>query len=311
LTPSPDPCTIARVPGAVIVVGSVNVDLVVRAARLPSPGETVIGGTFARAQGGKGANQAAAASALGARVWIVSLVGDDDFGREAQADLRARAVDLAHLATGTRPTGVALIVVDDEGENLIAVASGANEELTGGTVSSALAAIEEPAAVVLANLEVPDDAVVAAAEAARTRGWTFVLNPAPARALDPGLIRLCDVLVPNEHEVTELGWPSPEALLGAGAGAVVVTLGSDGAALHRSGAATRHLEPVPVEVVDTTGAGDAFCGALATWLSEGASIDVAIEAAVLAGSLATRSIGARESVPGRAELEERLSGGPA
>src|SRR5438034_920499 len=130
--------------GAVIVVGSVNVDLVVHAGRLPSPGETVIGGAFSKAQGGKGANQAAAAAALGTRVRIVGLVGDDDFGREARADLGARGVDLAHLGTGTGPTGVALIVVDDEGENLIAVASGANGELTGEIVSSALASIDEP-----------------------------------------------------------------------------------------------------------------------------------------------------------------------
>ena len=298
--------------GAVIVVGSVNVDLVVRAGRLPAPGETVIGGVFSKAQGGKGANQAAAAAALGAHVRILGLVGDDDFGREAQADLRARGVDLVHLGTGTHPTGVALIVVDDQGENLIAVASGANEELTGEIVSSAFAAIEEPSAVVLADLEVPDDAVFAAAEAAGERGWPFVLNPAPARSIDAGLIRLCDVLVPNEHEVTELGPPSVKSLLDAGARAVVVTLGSDGAALHRAGAATRHVKPpIPLDVVDTTGAGDAFCGALATWLSEGASIEAALEAAVLAGSLATRAVGAREGLPARAELEKALSGGSA
>jgi ribokinase len=298
-------------PGAVIVVGSVNVDLVVRAARLPSPGETVIGGTFSTAQGGKGANQAAAAAGLGARVRIVGLVGDDDFGREARSDLLARGVDLSHLGTATGPTGVALIVVDEDGENLIAVASGANEELTRQSVSSALAVIDETSAVVLGNLEVPDGAVSAAAAAARDRGWTFVLNPAPARAIDPALIQLCDVLVPNEHEVAELGWSSVESLLDAGVRAVVVTLGSEGAALHRSGMAPRHVKPIPLDAVDTTGAGDSFCGALATWLAEGASIEAALEAAVHAGSLATRSVGARGSLPGRAELDEVLSAGPA
>jgi ribokinase len=292
--------------GGLIVVGSVNVDLVVHAPRLPPPGETVIGGTFSKVHGGKGANQAAAAAAVGARTRMVGLVGDDEFGREARADLARRGIDVSQLATGTAHTGVALIVVDARGENLIAVASGANAQLTVERVASALSASDEQSAVVLAGLEIPDEAVFAAAEAAHERRWTFVLNPAPARALDPALMALCDVLVPNEHEVTGLGWSSIDALLDAGAGAIVVTRGRAGASLHRPRTEPVHVEAIPVDVVDTTGAGDAFCGALAALLSEGASIDEAVEAAAVAGSLATRSVGARESLPTRTELETEL-----
>jgi ribokinase len=296
-------------PGAVVVVGSANVDLVVRASRLPRPGETVIGGTFSKVHGGKGANQAAAAVALGVRTRFVGMVGDDDLGREAREDLERRGVDLEQLGTARgRPTGVAVIVVDDEGENLIAVASGANGELVGERVGSSFASIDEPSAVVLADLEVPDDAVAAAAEGAGERGWKFVLNPAPARPIDASVVARCDVLVPNEHEVLRLGWDSIDALLEAGAAAVVVTLGGEGAALHRSGRDIVEVPPAAVDVVDTTGAGDAFCGALAAWLADGASIEGAVEAAVAAGALATRSVGARESIPQRAELERVLRG---
>jgi ribokinase len=204
-----------------------------------------------------------------------------------------------------------VIVVDADGENLIAVASGANGELTGEVVRSSFASIDEPSAVVLAGLEVPDDAVAAAAEGAGARGWRFVLNPAPARPIDASLVARCDVLIPNEHEVAEVGWDSVGALLDAGAAAVVVTLGGEGAALHRSGRDIVTVPPAAVDVVDTTGSGDAFCGALAAWLAGGATIEGAVEAAVAAGSLATRSVGARESLATRAELERALSAGRA
>jgi ribokinase len=295
---------------AVIVVGSLNVDLVVRVPRLPGAGETVIGGAFSRAHGGKGANQAAAAAALGARTWMVGLVGDDDLGRETRADLERRGVDLSQLGIGAAHTGVALIVVDERGENLIAVASGANAELTRETVAAALATIEEPSAVVLANLEIPNDAVLGAALAASERGWRFVLNPAPARALAPEIVRRCEVMIPNEHEAGELGWPSVDALLEAGAGVVVVTRGGAGADLHRTGSPRFHQDPLPAHVVDTTGAGDAFCGAFAATLAEGAPIEAALRAAVAGGALATRAVGARASLADRAALDEALTTHP-
>lgn len=288
---------------SVVVVGSVNADLVVRVPRLPVPGETVIGGTFQLACGGKGANQAAAAARLGARTWLVGLTGDDDFGRQAREDLRDAGVDLSELGTGSSRTGVALIVVDDRGENLIAVASGANAEVTGDMVARSLRRIEVRHAVVLANLEVSDDAVMAAAAEARARGWRFVLNPAPARPLPDPLLAACDVISPNEREVEALGRPSVEALLGRGVGAVVVTRGAAGADLYRPGVPAHHQEAFPVVAVDTTGAGDAFSAALAWAMAEGRSLEDAVCLAAGAGALATRQVGARASLPDRAELE--------
>jgi ribokinase len=267
------------------------------------PGETVIGGTFHTACGGKGANQAAAAARLGARTWLIGLTGDDEPGRQARDDLRGAGVDLSELGIGSLHTGVALIVVDDRGENLIAVASGANAEVTGDTVARSLRRIEVLDAVVLSNLEVSDDAVLAAATEARARGWRFVLNAAPGRPLPPPLLAACDVISPNEREVESLGWPSVEALLEQGVGAVVVTSGSAGADLYRPGRPAHRQEAFPVGAVDTTGAGDAFSAALAWAMAEGRSLEDAVRLAAGAGAIATRQVGARASLPGRAELE--------
>lgn len=273
------------------------------------PGETVIGGTFHTACGGKGANQAAAAARLGARTWLVGLTGDDESGRRAREDLRGAGVDLSELGTGSSHTGVALIVVDDRGENLIAVASGANAEITGDMVARSLRRIGVRHAVVLANLEVSDDAVLAAASEVRARGWRFVLNPAPARALPAALLAVCDVISPNEREVKALGWPSVDALLEQGVGAVVVTGGVAGADLHRAGVPAHHQEAFPVATVDTTGAGDAFSAALTWAMAEGRSLEEAVCLAAGAGALATRQVGARASLPDRAELESFADAG--
>ena len=295
---------------AVIVVGSLNVDLIVQVPRLPAPGKTVTGGTFARAPGGKGANQAAAAARLGSPTWIVGVVGDDDLGRETRADLQARGVDLSHLRTGIAHTGVAAILVDERGENLIAVASGSNGELSPAMVTEPIAAIPVDRAVVLANLEVPEDAVLAAATCARERAWRFVLNPAPARTLSPELLASCAVVIPNEYEVTGLGPPDVDALLGAGVGSVVVTRGAAGADLLRARAPVVHQDAFPVAAVDTTGAGDAFCAAFAWALAEGVTEERALRNAAAAGALATRAVGARESLPDRAEVEALAGQGP-
>jgi len=290
---------------SVVVMGSVNMDLVVRIPTLPGPGETVAGGVFARALGGKGANQAAAAAKLGARVWLVGLTGDDDFGREARVDLEARGVDISTLGSAPDPTGVAAIMVDDSGENLIAVASGANHDLSGDLVAERLMDVPADDAVLLANLEVPDDAVGAAAAAAAERGWSFVLDPAPARPLPDALVARCDVLTPNEHEALALG--SAEDILAHGAGAVVMTRGANGADMFRPGAEPLHWEALPVEVVDTTGAGDAFNGALAWSLAEGGDLGEAVRFAVAAGALACRALGARAGLPDRGELEGAIA----
>ncbi|MFN2490325.1 MAG: ribokinase [Actinomycetota bacterium] len=292
----------------VIVVGSVNVDLTTQVERIPAPGETVIGGTFGQSPGGKGGNQAAAAARLGARTWIVGLVGDDAFGATARADLAGSGVDVTHLGTGRGPTGVAQIIVDGLGENLIAVASGANEELGRAAVEAALERIPGAGAVVLANLEIPLEAVAAAASWAEANGCVFVLNPAPARALPEDLLALCDVLTPNEHEARALGARSAEELVERGAPVVVRTRGGRGADLLRAGAPPRHQEAFEVEVVDTTGAGDAFSAALAWSLGEGRDMERAVEYAAAAGALATRAVGARAGAPDRAEVEALVEG---
>jgi ribokinase len=294
---------------AVIVVGSINIDLIISVDALPGPGETVIGGTFTQAPGGKGANQAAAAATLGARTALVGMTGDDDFGRRARDDLAGLGVDLAHVGTGANPTGVALIMVDERGENLIAVASGANEELDAQSVVQAVNALADEDAVVLANLEVPDDAVLAAASTAQALGCSFVLNPAPARRLGWEMLRWCDVITPNEHEVTMLGWPSVEDMMEQGVKAVVVTRGRQGAILHRPNEPRRDQPAFEVEAVDTTGAGDAFSAALAWAIAQGRPLEEGVRVACGAGALATRKVGARASLPTAAELDVFVSGG--
>lgn len=286
---------------SVVVVGSVNMDLVVRVHSLPARGETVSGGTFTRTLGGKGANQAAAAARLGARVRFIGLVGDDDFGRQAREDLRSRGVDVSGLGTSSSPTGVATIVVDEAGENAIAVASGANHDLTGDVVEERLATATADAVVLLANLEVPDDAIAAAAQTVADRGWRFILDPAPVRPLPREVLGRVDVLTPNEHEARALG--SPAGLLALGVGTVVLTRGAAGVDVMRSDGTGWHEGSFPVDVVDTTGAGDAFNGALAWSLGEGRDFRRAVRDAAVAGALACRSVGARTSLPDRDELE--------
>ena len=279
------------------VVGSVNLDLVVRAATLPAPGETVTGGTFERHGGGKSANQAVAAARRGATVRMIGAVGADDLGDEAIADLVAEGVDVTHVARlGSAETGVALIVVDEAGENQIAVASGANAELDPATVEAALAGATE-GGVALLGLEVPDAAVLAGARAARASGLQVLLNPAPARPLPAELLALSPVLTPNATEASQLsGEADPEAAaraLTARTGApVVVTVGADGALLA-DGDALERIPAPRVEAVDTTGAGDAFNGALAAALAGGAALADAVREAVAVAAEAVRRPGAR------------------
>ena len=290
-----------------VVVGSANADLVVRVPVLPGPGETVSGGSFSRSPGGKGANQAAAAARLGAPTWFVGIVGDDEFGREARADLASLGVDVSHLRVGTSPTGVAEVLVDTAGENMIAVAPGANAELDGRAVEAALGSVPAEGGVVLANLEIGDEAVEAAAEMAIRRGFLFVLNPAPPRALGEQLLSACAVVTPNEHEAARLGAPSIQGLLDLGARAVVVTRGSEGADLHVAGKPAAHQPAFPVEVADTTGAGDCFNGALAWALAGGRELVDAVRLASAAAALSTRALGARAGLPSAGEVE-RLAG---
>lgn len=285
----------------VIVVGSVNVDLVVRLPRLPRPGETVGDGTFRVTPGGKGGNQAVAAARLGADAVLVAALGDDDHGRAARDDLQREGVDTRLVASSGAPTGVAVVLVGADGENVIAAAPGANATVTADAVTAALTGLPDGPAVVLACLEVPLSAVRAAAAAAERRGWSVVLNPAPARPLPAELLARTSVLTPNEGELDVVAPDGVAGLLAAGVGAVVVTRGPAGAVLHQHDGEIVVSAPT-VRAVDTTGAGDGLSGALAWALGSGLELPDAVRLAVAAASLSTLEVGARAGYPTAARL---------
>jgi ribokinase len=298
-----------RHPVEVAVVGSANIDLVVPVAVLPRPGQTVLGGDHLRASGGKGANQAVAAARLGRRAAMIGRVGDDDFGRQVLHSLAAAGVDTTMtIVTGGVPTGLALITVDRTGENTIAVSPGANARLTGEDVAAA-APLLAAARVLLVQLEVAIDTVAAAVASA---AGTVILNPAPAASLPETVLEHVDVLVPNRSELAVLtGHREPKSLedaarmtrsLPAGL-AVVVTLGTDGALVVEDGQ-VEHVPAIPVAAVDATGAGDAFCGALADGLARELDLVAATRWAVRVAGLATTRWGAQPSMPSREEVEE-------
>lgn len=301
--------------GRVIVVGSVNVDLVVRGLRLPAPGETVTGGTFDQHDGGKGGNQAVAAARLGASVHLIGAVGEDSFGAAARAALVAERIDVSGLATiPDAATGIALVLVDAAGENVISVAPGANSARDPGSITGELAGLGELAGdVVLVSNELAPPAVGAALRAARAAGARTIFNPAPAAGLDHTLLADVDLLTPNLGELTTLSGSAGGALDLVPAArslhareAVIVTLGREGAFVVPRDEATWSVPAIQVEVVDTTGAGDAFNGALAAALAEGRPLDAAVRRAVAAGGLATTRLGARHGMPTAAELESAL-----
>ena len=292
----------------VVVVGSINVDLVVAVARLPLAGETVAGGRFARHGGGKSANQAVAAARLGATVSFVGAVGDDELGAEAVGELEREGIDVSWVARVAAPTGVALIVVDTAGENQIAVASGANADLAVEHVEAALSDLltsAPPAGVVLLGHEVSAAVVLSAAAAAAAAGWPVVLNPAPARDLPAAALA---VLTPNATEAAELsGRDDPEdaarELVARTGAAVLITLGGDGALLLEPGGSPTRLPAAKVEVVDTTGAGDTVNGALAAELAAGRPLADAARFALAAAALSTTAEGARGGMPSRDAVE--------
>ncbi|HEV7605611.1 MAG TPA: ribokinase [Candidatus Limnocylindrales bacterium] len=304
--------------GRVIVVGSVNVDLVVTTERLPGPGETVIGGRFAQHHGGKGGNQAVAAARLGATTVFVGAVGGDAYGAEARAALEGEGVDIRGLETlAVESTGVALIVVAAGGENTIAVAGGANAALDSVEVRAALRRLAlTPADVVLVGHEIRTGATHEALRLARLAGATSILNPAPADGLARWTIALADIVTPNEGELAVLagaaGGPAARAkrLLGPDPGrrAVLVSLGVKGAILVTAGG-SRSIAAPKVEAVDAVGAGDALNGALAAGLAPGIELAEAARRAVIAASLAVTRAGARQGMPTAAELDAALSRG--
>ncbi len=281
------------------VVGSINLDLVASGAPLPAPGETVTGAQFAQHPGGKGANQALAARRLGAEVVMVGCVGDDTLAEPALALLRAEGVDVSGVMFETGvPTGIALIAVSPEGENQITVASGAN-----GQVSESDAMGLPMCDAVLCQLEVPLQAVIAALTAEVERGL-FAVNLAPAIPVPDRLLRLADLLIVNEIEAAFYG-----DALHAGKGLVALTLGGDGAVLYRSGVEVVRIGAFDVSVVDTTGAGDTFCGALVLALAEGQGEADALRFASAAAALAVTKPGAQPSLPRREAVEALLAKG--
>jgi len=304
----------------VTVVGSLNMDLVARAPRIPHPGETVIGGDFRTIPGGKGANQAVAAARLGAQVSMVGRVGRDAFANPLLDNLAAAGVDHTFVIRGPKAaTGVALIMVDDGGQNSIVVASGANMRLSPADVDGAEIAIADADALLL-QLESPLKTVIRAAEVAHAHGVTVILNPAPARSLPGPLLSLVDVLIPNESETALLtGLPvgnqveakaAAAALRGLGVGTVILTLGERGALLARE-EGVEHFPAFEVTPVDTTAAGDAFVGGFAVALAEGRSWAEAVRWGNAAGGLATTRLGAQPSLPTRQALETLLAEGTA
>lgn len=288
----------------VCVIGSANLDLVGRAPRLPGPGETVLGTGYFEAAGGKGLNQAVASARSGAATAFVGMLGDDTAAEHLRSVLAADSIDATGVGTALAvPTGRALIGVDDDGENSIIVVPGANAQLTRREITLYGPLISR-APVVLAQLEVPTAAVIAAFEVARAVGATTILNPAPAQPLPSELLGVTDILVPNEHEAALLGGAT--ALRLRMAGTVVVTQGERGALMVTAGGEVR-VPTVSVDAVDTTGAGDTFCGALAARIAQGADILAALRYACVAGALATTRTGAVPAIPTRAEIEQRLS----
>lgn len=288
----------------VVVVGSANLDLVALTERLPHPGETVSAHGYFEACGGKGANQAIASARTGARTAFVGSVGDDAAGETLRRAFRADGVDLRHLSVAVEPTGRALIGVSDDAENLIIVVPGANHALSVVDVDDATTMLAS-AKVLLMQLEVRLDVVQRAAELAGP-DTIVVLNPAPAAPLPDELLRLVDVITPNEHELELLG--GTKSLLDRGVGAVVVTEGARGARLVTRNGESR-IAPYPVKPVDTTGAGDAFCGALSARLAHDgglAALETALQAAVVAGALATLVQGAVPSLPYWTAIEAAL-----
>jgi ribokinase len=295
----------------IVVVGSVNADMVVKSERIPAPGETVTGGQFVMAAGGKGANQAVAAARLGAEVVLVAKVGRDMFGDQSVANYKKEGIltDCV-VRDAENATGVALIMVDGQGENLISVASGANHALTPQEVEQAAQHIRS-ADVVMLQLEIPMSVVEYTAELAAEAGVPVILNPAPAAPLDQELLSRVTYLTPNESEAERLtGVPvkdeasareAAKKLLASGVGHVVITMGAKGALVVDAERAIL-VPSYKVEARDTTAAGDAFNGGLACALARGEPLDVAVREASLVGAFSVTRLGAQPSLPTAAEL---------
>jgi ribokinase len=300
------------------IVGSVNMDLVVRVAHLPAPGETILGRDYHTIPGGKGANQAVAAARLGGVVHMVGRVGQDSYGQTLRANLSVEGINVEFVQVDSASaSGVAMITLDEAGSNSIVVAPGANMALTLQDVFQAFNGIASMDVLVL-QLESPLECVLEATRLGQARGAKVVLNPAPARLLPDEIYKNVDVLVPNETEISLLtGLPvntigqaeqAADRLLEMGAGEVVLTLGGRGALVVIPGGSSTHIPPHVVQVVDTTAAGDAFVAGLAVGLAQGLNLVEASRLGNAAGAVAVTRLGAQPSMPTREDVMRMLEG---
>ena len=300
----------------IVVVGSLNMDLVVQVPEIPKPGETVLGFNFGSFPGGKGANQAVAAARLGAAVTMIGQVGDDSYGEILVDNLASEGVNTKHISLDRNSaTGVAMITVDERGQNCIAVASGANFTLTAEQIQSAWEKIGEIDVLVM-PLETPLETIYRAAKLAKDQNVRVVLNPAPARPLNPDLLTMVDILIPNEHEILQIAGyidngdssiaESARALIERGVNTVVITLGENGAMIVDKKLGEMTIPSIKVDVLDTTAAGDSFVAALAVGLVEGKSLSEACSFANAAGAITVTRMGAQPSLPTRREIAEFL-----
>ncbi|RCK76828.1 MAG: Ribokinase [Anaerolineae bacterium] len=298
----------------IVVVGSINMDLVVRAPRLPQLGETLLGGDFRTFPGGKGANQAVACARLGAKVSMVGRVGKDSFGDQLLAGIAENGVNIAAVERDSQEaTGVALITVTEDGNNAIVVAPGANGRLTPQDVLRSQALFEEAEVLVL-QLECPLAAVEQAIQLAKSYQMRVVLNPAPAQPLRDELVRSVDFLIPNQTELQILAGETAtekaiDHLLSLGVQNLILTLGEEGAMIVDQNQRTR-VQAYKVQAVDTTAAGDAFVGAFAVAISQEKSILEAVQMGVAAGALAVTKAGAQPSLPTWQELQHFMATQP-
>jgi ribokinase len=299
----------------VLVIGSLNMDLVARCEQLPQPGQTIFGQDFFTAAGGKGANQAVAAARLGARVAMAGCVGHDQFGHELIAGLRAAGVDADEVQAVARPTGTALITVDAAGNNTIVVISGANLACDKALVDRALAIAGGPGILLLQH-EIPPEVNDHAIRAAHDAGWFVILNPAPARPVAQALLPLIDIIVPNETEAAKIAGgvvagrtdalAVGRRLVAQGTRAALVTLGGNGA-LYCDASVALHCPAVAVAAVDTTAAGDGYIGALATALADGRTIQESLGYAGASAAVSVTRLGAQPSLGSREEVADFIA----
>jgi len=298
-------------PPYILVAGSSNTDMVINAPHLPAPGETIIGSSFFMNPGGKGANQAVAAARLGGHVTFICKTGNDIFGKQAAAIFENEGIDISFLIEDPdNPSGVALITVDDKGENTIVVASGSNGTLSRADIEHSQNVIEN-AAIVLMQLEIPIDTVQYIAETAKSKKVKVILNPAPACELPDALLRNVSIITPNEKEAEMLtgihvnsihtAKEAAMALSAKGIETVIITLGPKGALIYNGGE-FEHVNSVEVKAVDTTAAGDIFNGALAVGLNEGMLMIEATNFACRSAAISVTRKGAQSSAPYRKEL---------